>query len=211
MQSIANIQSDALRANLEETAGEVVVDPVFDPLREVVADYQGLSAKLDHLLYEISHPYRNWLFILPEVRAFVLKNMAHYHRHEKGPECFALFCDIFLTALNDSQKNGKLVAMVMEAMLAYTDRLINSIDSKGLCRYQNQLNSFFKQLIVLDRLEGQVMLYMVQGHHPMKKMGYGNFPTKENCPENIEKHIERIIRIVRFDDLTPKGSHRSDT
>ena len=164
------IQSDALRANLAETAGEVMVDPAFEPLREVVANYQGLSAKLDHLLQEIHHPFRNWNFIIPELRAFVLKNLNHYLRHEKGPVCFSLFCRIFLDALEDGRKNGKLVAMVIEAMLAYTDKLINSIDLNGLNSYEQEFNNFFKQLTALDEIDDQVMMYMVQGHHPMKKM-----------------------------------------
>ncbi|MCL7487189.1 MAG: PEP-utilizing enzyme [Desulfobulbaceae bacterium] len=164
------IQSDALRANLAETAGEVVVDPAFQPCQEVVANYQGLSAKLDHLLQEIHHPFRNWNFIIPELRAFVLKNLNHYLRHQKGAVCFSLFCGIFLDALADGRKNGKLVAMVIEAMLAYTDKLINSIDQDGLNSYQQEFNTFFKKLTVLDEIDGQVMMYMVQGHHPMKKM-----------------------------------------
>jgi len=170
IQNNVKFQSDALRVNLEETAGEVVVDPVFDPLREVVESYQGLAAKLDHLLLEVHHPYRNWNFIIPELRAFVLKNMVHYLRHEKGPDCFGLFNRIFLDALSDCRKNGKMVAMVMEAMLAYTDKLINSISLEGLYRHEQAFNNFFTRLIALDKMEGQLMMYMVQGHHPMKKV-----------------------------------------
>ncbi|MFZ5797539.1 MAG: PEP/pyruvate-binding domain-containing protein [Thermodesulfobacteriota bacterium] len=164
------LKSDALRANLAETAGEVVVDPSFEPLREVVAGYQGLLGKLDILLREVHHPYRNWNFILPELRAFVLKNLGHYLRHEKGPECFLLFSGIFLTALYDCRKNGKLVAMVMEAMLAYLDKLINSMSVTELPRFEDAFNAFFSRLLTLDEMEGQVMMHMVQGHHPMKKV-----------------------------------------
>ncbi|VAW40272.1 Pyruvate,phosphate dikinase [hydrothermal vent metagenome] len=164
------IKSDALKANLEETAGDVVVDPAFQPLREVVSRYQGLADKLDTLLYEISHPYRNWQFIIPELRAFVLKNISHYQRHPLGPACFGLFCRIFLQALADCRKNGTLVAQIMESMLAYADKLVNSFDLDDLFRYEKELNIFFGRLTVLDEMDGQVMKYMVQGHHPMKKM-----------------------------------------
>ncbi|MHB1348391.1 MAG: PEP/pyruvate-binding domain-containing protein [Desulfobulbaceae bacterium] len=164
------LKSDALRANLAETAGEVVVDPSFEALREVVAGYQGLLGKLDILLREVHHPYRNWNFILPELRAFVLKNLGHYLRHEKGPECFLLFSGIFLTALYDCRKNGKLVAMVMEAMLAYLDKLVNAMSVSELPRFEEAFNAFFGRLLTLDEMEGQVMMHMVQGHHPMKKV-----------------------------------------
>ncbi|MHB8788874.1 MAG: PEP/pyruvate-binding domain-containing protein [Desulfobulbaceae bacterium] len=164
------IKSDALRANLAETAGEVIVDPAFEPLREVVASYQGLLGKLDILLHEVHHPYRNWNFIIPELRAFALKNLGHYLRHGKGPECFGLFCRIFLDGLYDCRKNGKLVSLVMEAMLAYVDKLVNTISVADLPRFEEPFNAFFSRLISLDEADGQLMMHMVQGHHPMKKV-----------------------------------------
>ncbi|MDH3330032.1 MAG: phosphoenolpyruvate synthase, partial [Desulfobulbaceae bacterium] len=196
MESTINIKSDALRVNLEETAGEVVVDPVFSPLLEVVKGYQGLSNKLDNLLYEISHPYRNWKFIIPEIRAFVLKNMTHYQRHVKGPECFGLFCRIFLEALEDCKKNGKLVAMVMEAMLAFTDKLIISINEEGLHSYEEQFNGFFRKLTVLDEVDPQVMMYMVQGHHPMKKMA-GCLAAFSDSNPDIAFDYEPVARLMQ--------------
>ena len=164
------LQSDALKANLEETAGKVEIDPRYQLLQDVVERYQGLSSKLESLLYEVSHPYRNWQLIIPELRAFVLKNLNHYRRHKQGPESFTLFTSIFLEALDDSRKNGKLVSMIMEAMLAYTDKLITSLDAETLLLFEEQLNDFFDRLQRLDEIDHQVMMYMVQGHHPMKKM-----------------------------------------
>jgi pyruvate,orthophosphate dikinase len=96
------IKSDALKANLLETAGVVQVDSSFAPLQEIIERYQGLRKKLDHLLYEISHPFRNWKLIIPELRAFALKNHTHYLRNDRGPEAFTLFTRIFLDALEDS-------------------------------------------------------------------------------------------------------------
>ncbi len=169
-QATAAIKSDALKANLEETYHEVVISKAYNPLRDIVCQYKGLSDRLDAILYEISHPYRNWQLIVPELRAFVLKNFPHYSRHENGPEAFKIFCDIFIEALADSRKNGKLVAQIMEAMLAYADKLINTVDIDGLLKYQANLNGFFEKLYKLDDLGEKVMMYMVQGHHPMKKM-----------------------------------------
>jgi len=164
------IESEALRANLQETAGEVVIDPAYQVLEEVVERFQGLSGKLRGLLYEISHPYRNWQIIVPELRAFVLKNLNLYRVHPRGPECFSLFTGIFLSGLRESWKNGKLVSRIMEAMLAYGDKLINGLDQESLLRYQEVLNRFFVALADLDSIHLRVMMTMVQGHHPMKKM-----------------------------------------
>ena len=118
------LASDALKANLRETAGPVVINPLYTPLQEIVSRFQGLSVKLEALLYEISHPYHNWKLIIPELRAFALKNLSHYRDHERGPEAFSLFMGIFFDALKDSCRNDQLLQRIMEAMLAYADKLI---------------------------------------------------------------------------------------
>ncbi|XOF33942.1 MAG: PEP/pyruvate-binding domain-containing protein [Candidatus Electrothrix sp. YB6] len=162
--------SKAWEANKLETASKVQIPERFRLLQEVVVRYQGLAAKLDQLLYEISHPFRNWQLIITELRPFVLKNFTHYRRHEQGPACFGLFTGIFLDALRDSRKNGKVIAMTMEAMLAYADKLISSLDADALPLYRDELDAFFDSLAGLDAIDETVMMYMVQGHHPMKKM-----------------------------------------
>ncbi|MCI5223150.1 MAG: hypothetical protein D3924_10860 [Candidatus Electrothrix sp. AR4] len=104
---LPEFKSKALEANKEETASTVEIPVRFKLLQDIVGRYQGLASKLDHLLYEISHPYRNWQMIIMELRPFVLKNFNHYRRNEQGPECFALFTEIFLEALRDSKKTAK--------------------------------------------------------------------------------------------------------
>jgi len=192
------LQSDALKANLQETATSVEIDPRYHLLQDVVSRYQGLSGKLEHLLYEISHPYRNWLLIIPDLRAFVLKNLNHYKRHEQGPECFTLFTSIFLEALEDSKKNGKQVSMIMEAMLAYADKLITSLDADTLLLFEKNLNSFFDQLHQLDTMDNQVMMYMVQGHHPMKKMATSliTFGKSDSGTQFSYQPITRLMKKI---------------
>ena len=164
------LASDALKANLRETAAPVVINPAYNLLREVVCRFQGLQGKLDTLLYEISHPYHNWKLIIPELRAFVLKNLNHYRDHEQGPEAFSLFTAIFFEALKDSSRNDQLLQRILEAMLAYADKLILSLESPALFRFDSALSEFFTRLRQLDETDPQVMLSMVQGHHPVRKM-----------------------------------------
>ena len=60
-----SIESDALKANLLETAtDEVTVDPSLAVLGEIVGKFRGLSKNLDELLYERSDKLRSigaWL------------------------------------------------------------------------------------------------------------------------------------------------------
>ncbi len=165
------LASDALKANLLETAAPVVIDPAYDLLRDVVCRFQGILGKLDGLLYEISHPYHNWKLIIPELRAFVLKNSGHYRDHDRGPEAFTLFMNIFFDALGESARNEQLIQRILESMLAYADKLVASLDGgAALFRYEQPLADFFARLDDLNRSEPQTMLAMVQGHHPFRKI-----------------------------------------
>ncbi|UCD65381.1 MAG: phosphoenolpyruvate synthase [Deltaproteobacteria bacterium] len=162
------IDSDALRANLLETAtDDVTIDPSLIILEEIVENYKGISKNLHGLLYEVCHPYRNWKMLVPRVRAFVLKNISHYFKHEKGPEAFDRFITIFCQALIDSRKNNTVLAQTIESMLAYTDRLVSLLDQDSLVRYEKTLALLFSRLEMLD---DEVIIFMVQGQHPMKKI-----------------------------------------
>ena len=93
-----SIESDALRANLLETAEHVEIRADLMRLLEVVEKYRGIHTRLEGLLYEICHPYRNWSIILPLLRSFVLKNFQHYLKTGCGPEAFTLFSGLFFEA-----------------------------------------------------------------------------------------------------------------
>ena len=83
------IESDALRANLLETAvKDIAIKESYAVLTEIVKDYKGIHDSIEGLLYEISHPFRNWKLILPKLRSFALKNIGHYLDPIKGPKAF---------------------------------------------------------------------------------------------------------------------------
>lgn len=162
------IESDALRANLEETAArDVVIDSSCAVLLQTVSTYRGVHNSLHELLYEISHPFRNWTLLVPKLRAFVLKNIGHYLKHDNGPEAFERFCSLFFKALSESRRNELLHMQTMESLLAYVEKLVNLLDGKMLRRYEKALATCFAELQGLD---DKVVMYLVQGHHPMKKI-----------------------------------------
>ncbi len=162
------IDSDALRANLLETAtDEVTIDPSLAVLEEIVENYKGISKNIHNLLYEVCHPYRNWKMLVPRVRAFALKNINHYFKHEKGPEAFGRFSVIFFQAIIDSRKNNTLLAQTIESILAYTDRLVSLVNQESMVRYEKTLALLFSRL---ENLDGEVIIFMVQGQHPMKRI-----------------------------------------
>ena len=167
---IKNIESDALTANLLETAEEVVIDPELMLLLDVVTRYKGLHNTLETLLYEICHPYRNWNILIPQLRSFVLKNSNYYMRHEKGPEAFTLFAGLFVQAMEDSERNSKLLSQIIESQVAWVAKMVSLCSVDDLSRYQAAFNNYFTSLLALDDGQSPIMMHIVQGQHPMKKL-----------------------------------------
>ncbi len=164
------IDSDALRANLLETAGEVVIADELLPLLEIVKKFKGIHSSLESLLYEICHPFRNWGLIMPLFRSFVLRNSNHFVRHEQGPQAMHLLAEIFLEAIGDSEKNSTLLAQIIEAKLAWLEKMILLFDGETLLRYETVLNRIFERMQSLEDGESPIMLHIVQGQHPMKRL-----------------------------------------
>lgn len=203
LSAVAGIQSDALRVNLAETAGEVVIHPELTVLLDIVAGYKGISSTLEHLLYEICHPYRNWGLLVPQLRSFCLKNSGYYLRHEQGPQAFTLFTGLFLQALVESLKKQSLVIQIVEGQLAWVEKMLAQFNAADLHRFGPALNGYFDRLASFDESEPAIMLYLAQGQHPIKKLAMllltlcpdaGGADTKESGFDH--RPIGRLMRIV---------------
>ncbi|MCF6290292.1 MAG: phosphoenolpyruvate synthase [Desulfobacterales bacterium] len=189
------IESDALRVNLEETATrEVTIDPCFRVLSEIVGRFRGIRKGIDELLYESSHPFRNWTIIIPRLRSFVLKNISHYLPHQRGPEAFTRFTALFFTALAESQRNNTLLGQTMEALLAYVDKLTGLLDPAGLARYEQALAGCFVRLHGLDE---KTFMFMVQGHHPMKAIAFRLLEIAKQQPDTTTYDFLPLARLMQ--------------
>ncbi len=92
------MKSKALEVNLSDTRAEVAVDEQYELLLEFFKGYVGILNRLETFLKELSHPYRNWGFIVKESRHFSMHYFHLYKSRERGAEALALFCDIFTLA-----------------------------------------------------------------------------------------------------------------
>jgi len=166
------IESDALKANLLETSGEVRVDKELFVLVEVVEQYRGLKATLEKLLYEVCHPFRNWKLVLPQLRSFVLKNSRYYLHHPKGEESLRLFFSLFFEALKDTQRDQQLLSQAVGAQMVWLDKLFSKFTQEDFLRFESVLSEVFEQLASFDDTDQPVMMQFVHGQHPIKKIGH---------------------------------------
>jgi pyruvate,orthophosphate dikinase len=66
------MKSKALEINLESYRIDVSVEDKYAILQEVMSKYYGLREGLNTFLKELSHPYKNWEFIVQEARNYSL-------------------------------------------------------------------------------------------------------------------------------------------
>jgi pyruvate,orthophosphate dikinase len=162
------IDSDALRVNLEETAVEKVsIDPKYLVLRESVQEYRGLLKSVDHLLFELNHPFRNWKVILPELRSFALKNLPTYSRHPKGPEAIELIIDIFFEAI---LKSGKKVIQQqgIDNLLSFIEKILTNLPNLKTDKIHTIINNSF---IRLSEIPDSCLSLLIRGHPPLNRIG----------------------------------------
>jgi pyruvate,orthophosphate dikinase len=161
-------ESDALRINLEETAVDrVAVDPKYEVLRAAVADYRGILRTLDTLLFELNHPFKNWEIILPELRAFALRNFTSYARHPKGPQAIAVIIDVFLDAVMNSSRED-LQAKAIDYLLGYIEKIISEWNASGQDGLLPVLKACFQRLSSIP--ENKFFL-LASSHIPLKRIG----------------------------------------
>ncbi len=97
------MKSKALEVNLSDTRAEVSIDARYQLLLDFFQGYVGILNRLETFLKELSHPYRNWGFIVAESRHFALHYFHQYRSHEQGKKALSLFCDIFAAAFEASK------------------------------------------------------------------------------------------------------------
>ena len=165
-----SIDSDALKANLLETAEHVEIRPDLVRLLEAVERYRGIHTRLEGLLYEICHPYRNWNLILPLLRSFVLKNFQHYIKTGCGPEAFTLFSGLFFEAAEDSLKNSALLGQIFESHWDWIDKFAGLTKPADLKSFEQGLNETFDRFFDLGAADEQVLIHLIHGRQSVKRV-----------------------------------------
>ncbi len=186
----------ALKANLRQTAvARVEVDPRHAVLLTVVDGYAGITTALDKLLRELNHPFRNWVLILPELRGFVLKNWARFHKHERGPESLVLFAELLLQATRETEKEP-LLREALGGLTAVLDKVSSQLEPAQLAVYGPGFNSIFKMLL---ELPDSRLFLLTQSHHPIRRTAQrlfqivGRLDTGQPLP--LDMGVLRSLRI----------------
>jgi pyruvate,orthophosphate dikinase len=129
MEELLKVKSKALEVNLAEYHIDVVVDAKYAMLQQVMSKYYGLMEGLNTFLAELSHPLRNWRFIVTEARKYSLEYFHLLKNHPKGPEAARLLIDIFIEAVQ-SDTNTEVKADAIDNLILFLQKIIKDSGPK---------------------------------------------------------------------------------
>lgn len=142
------MKSKALEVNLECTRVDVSISERYEALREIVAEYGGLRERLDELLREVCHPYRNWALIIKESHSFAFDSFHVFQRHAKGPEGVRLFVDIWVEGVLEAG-DPAVKAEAADSLLAYLRKVVKD-SGKDLERFFQVLEDAANRMACLE-------------------------------------------------------------
>lgn len=170
-------QSKALEVNLASYRVEVTIDERYQLLLDIMSPYYGIREGLTVFLKELSHPWRNWQYIVQEARGYALDYFYILQKHPQGPQAVELFIDMFLEAIQHA-KTEEVKADATDNLLLYLQKILRdasgSIDPFIVC-----LEHGFERITGLPR---QDFFRFVTSFYHVKKIAQGWLSSVRSDP-----------------------------
>ena len=138
------MKSKALEINLECYRVDVAIEDKYSILQEVMFKYYGLRDGLNTFLKELSHPYKNWEFIVQEARSYSLNYFHLLKNHPKGPDAAAILVNIFHDAIL-SESKVEVRADAADNLLLFLQKIIKD-SGPEIKRFMPVIDSSFDSI-----------------------------------------------------------------
>ncbi|RLC29583.1 MAG: pyruvate, phosphate dikinase, partial [Deltaproteobacteria bacterium] len=139
-----NIKSKALEVNIADYHVDVTIEEKYFLLQDVMSQYYGIMDGVNTFLRELSHPYRNWQFIVREARIYSLNYFHLLKNHPKGPGAAVLFIGILSDAI-ESTKNPEVRIDAADNLLLFLKKILTDSGSE-LQRFLPVINDAFDKI-----------------------------------------------------------------
>ena len=159
------IQSKALEVNIASYSVDVAIDKKYAVLQEVMSKYYGIMEGFNTFLKELSHPYRNWQFIVQEARVYSLDYFHLLKSHPKGPEAAILFVDIFTQAI-DSNSSIDVRSDAIDNFLLFIQKIIKD-SQDDFKRFKPIVDSAFDRI---RNYQGDDFFLFVKSFYQLRKL-----------------------------------------
>ena len=124
-----NIKSKALEVNIADYHVDVAIDEKYFLLKDVMSQYYGIMEGFNTFLQELSHPYRNWQFIVKEARVYSLNYFHLLKGHPRGPDAAGLFIGILSDAI-EFTKDPEVRADAVDNLLLFLNKIFTDAASE---------------------------------------------------------------------------------
>jgi pyruvate,orthophosphate dikinase len=159
------VKSKALEVNLADYHVDVDIDPQYAAVQEAMSRYYGLSDGLNTFLRELSHPYRNWRFIVAEGRKYALDYFHLLQPHPQGPEAARRYVDIFLAAA-ESAKQIETRSDAIDNLMLYLKKILTD-SADEFDRFRPVVDRAFEQIRMLP---SDIFDLFVHSYYPFNRL-----------------------------------------
>ena len=183
------VQSKALEVNIASYSVDVTIDEKYSVLQEVMSKYYGIMEGLNIFLKELSHPYRNWQFIIQEARVYSLDYFYLLKSHPKGPEAANLLVDIFILAI-DSEKGIEIKADAVDNFLLFIQKIIKE-SGDDLIKFKPIIDGAFDRI---RKYEGDNFFLFVKSFYQIRKLAQGLLKHSTEKTKDYEPINQLLIK-----------------
>ena len=138
------IKSKALEVNLASYHVDAPINEKYSSLLDIMSRYYGLMDRFNIFLKELSHPYKNWQFIIKETRTYSLNYFHLIKYHSSGPNAAKLYLDIFLDCI-ESESSVEEKSEAVDNLLLLLKKIIKESD-ECVERFCPVLNNTFNRI-----------------------------------------------------------------
>jgi pyruvate,orthophosphate dikinase len=160
------IQSKALEVNIASYHVDVEIDDKYRVLQEIMSQYYGLMEGYNVFLKELSHPYKNWSFIVAETRRYALEYYHLLDNHSEGPEGAGLYVEIFMRAITIA-KSPEVKVEAVDNLLLFLQKIIRDTRSNPE-RFGKVLHQAFD---TIRRFDADTFFLFVKSYYQLKRLG----------------------------------------
>ena len=117
------LDSDALRANIDKTAQQVVIPAKYLPLIDCVDRYLGVKGPLVDTLSEYFHAYRNTDLLVDGFQVILLRNWNYFERSEDRTRAFSLMSELVIDLLG-AQLTSQHASLLLRQLLTWCSAVL---------------------------------------------------------------------------------------
>jgi pyruvate,orthophosphate dikinase len=181
------IQSQALEVNLASYHVEVEIDPRYAPLQAVMSKYFGLMDGVNTFLKELSHPYKNWQFIVSEARVYTLDYFHLINRHDQGEAVARLYVEIFLEAVGAS-RDREVKTDAVDNLLLFLHKIVTDAGA-GLGKFLPVISDACRRLAALPEED---FALVAMSYYQLPKIARA-FRAADGAPEADYGDLNRLL------------------